>query len=86
MRKVDVNICNELGETTYVTKLSNGLTVYICKKEGYEKKIGLFGTKYGSLINDFVDIKTGKRLRVPDGIKIKNEDLSASLAVLLNSN
>ncbi len=25
-------------------------------------------------------------LRVPDGIKIKNEDLSASLAVLLNSN
>ena len=68
MRKVDVNICNELGETTYVTKLSNGLTVYICKKEGYEKKIGLFGTKYGSLINDFVDIKTGKRLRVPDGI------------------
>ena len=68
MRKVDVNICNELGETTYVTKLSNGLTVYICKKEGYEKKIGLFGTKYGSLINDFVDIKTGERLRVPDGI------------------
>lgn len=68
MRKVDVNICNELGETTYITKLSNGLTVYICKKEGYEKKIGLFGTKYGSLINDFVDIKTGERLRVPDGI------------------
>lgn len=68
MRKVEVNRCNELDETTYVTKLSNGLTVYICKKEGYEKKIGLFGTKYGSLINDFVDIKTGERLRVPDGI------------------
>ena len=68
MRKVEVNRCNELDETTYVTKLTNGLTVYICKKEGYEKKIGLFGTKYGSLINDFVDIKTGERLRVPDGI------------------
>lgn len=68
MRKVEVNVCKELGETTYVTKLYNGLTIYICKKEGFEKKIGLFGTKYGSVINDFVDIQTGKRLRVPDGI------------------
>lgn len=68
MRKIEVNISKELGETTYTTKLDNGLTVYICKKEGFEKKIGLFGTKYGSLINDFVDITTGKRIKVPDGI------------------
>lgn len=68
MRKVEVNFCKKLGETTYITKLNNGLTVYICKKEGFEKKIGLFGTKYGSLTNDFVDIATGKRIKVPDGI------------------
>lgn len=68
MSKIDVNISKELGEVTYTTRLENGLTVYICKKEGFSKKIGLFGTKYGSLINDFVDIKSGKRLRVPDGI------------------
>ena len=68
MRKVEVNFCKKLGETTYITKLNNGLTVYICKKEGFEKKIGLFGTKYGSLTNDFVDITTGKRIKVPDGI------------------
>ena len=24
----------ELGETTYITTLKNGLTVYVCKKEG----------------------------------------------------
>lgn len=68
MRNIEVNMSKELGETTYITKLENGLTVYICKKEGFEKKIGLFGTKYGSLINDFVDITTGKRMKVPDGI------------------
>ena len=68
MRKVEVIFSKKLGETTYITKLDNGLTVYICKKEGFEKKIGLFGTKYGSLTNDFVDITTGKRIKVPDGI------------------
>ena len=68
MRNIEVNVSKELGESTYITKLDNGLTVYICKKERFEKKIGLFGTKYGSLINDFVDITTGKRIQVPDGI------------------
>ena len=68
MYKINANICDELNETTYYTKLENGLSVYICKKPGFKKKIGMFGTKYGSVINDFVDIKTGKRIKVPDGI------------------
>ena len=68
MHNVKVNISNLLGETTYTTTLEDGLTVYICKKEGFEKKIGLFGTKYGSLTNDFIDITTGERIKVPDGI------------------
>lgn len=68
MNKVDVSVCNELDEQTYKTILKNGLEVYICKKKGFKKKIGMFGTKYGSVINDFVDITTNERIKVPDGI------------------
>ena len=28
----------------------------------------MFGTKYGSVDNDFIDINTNKRTKVPDGI------------------
>lgn len=68
MNKVDVEINNGLNEKIYKTKLSNGLEVYICKKESYERKIGLFGTKYGSLANSFIDINSGKKINVPNGI------------------
>lgn len=68
MYKFDVQKSQELGENTYVTKLKNGLMVYICKKEGFNKKIGMYGTKYGSIMNDFVDINSNKRIKVPDGI------------------
>lgn len=68
MNKIGVENSQELDESTFSTVLPNGLNVYICKKKGFGKKIGLFGTKYGSVINDFVDIKTGKRMKVPDGI------------------
>lgn len=68
MYKINASICDKLNEITYYTKLDNGLSVYICKKPGYKKKIGMFGTKYGSVINDFVDISTNKRVKVPDGI------------------
>ena len=68
MNKVEVSFSGKLDENTYKTVLSNGLEVYICKKSGFKKKIGMFGTKYGSVINDFVDIQTRNRLKVPDGI------------------
>lgn len=68
MYKIETEICDMLNENTYVTKLDSGLKVYICKKKGFKKKIGMFGTKYGSVINDFVDITTGNRIKVPDGI------------------
>ena len=68
MYKIETHINDRLNEMTYYTKLSNGLNIYICKKEGFKKKIGMFGTKYGSLINDFVDINSSKRIKVPDGI------------------
>lgn len=68
MYKIETSICDMLDENTYVTKLNNGLKVYICKKKGFKKKIGMFGTKYGSITNDFVDINTNERIKVPDGI------------------
>ena len=68
MRKMSVEVSKELGESTFCTTLENGLKVYICQKKGFGKKIGMFGTKYGSVVNDFVDITTGKRIKVPDGI------------------
>lgn len=68
MRKMKVEVCEELGETTFSTTLDNGLSIYICNKKGFGKKIGLFGTKYGSVINNFIDITTGEEKKVPDGI------------------
>ena len=56
------------GDKVYKTVLKNGLKVFVCPKLGYTKKIGMYGTIYGSLDNDFLDINTGKRLKVEDGI------------------
>lgn len=58
----------ELDETVFKTKLKNGLDVYICEKKGFSKKIGLFGTKYGSIVNEFVPINEEEKIKVPDGI------------------
>ena len=68
MNKIDVEISENLKEKVFKTTLANGLTMYICKKEGFNKKIGMFGTKYGSVINEFVDINTNERVKVPDGV------------------
>lgn len=68
MNRCEVEVCKTLDENTYKTVLKNGLEVYICKKKGFKKKIGMFGTKYGSVINDFVDITKNERIKVPDGI------------------
>ena len=68
MYKIDVNINDTLNEKTYHTVLDNGLNVYICKKNGFNKKIGMFGTKYGSVDSEFVDITNNKKIKVPDGI------------------
>lgn len=68
MYSIKIEKNNLLNESIYSTKLDNGLDIYICKKEGFEKKIGMFGTKYGSIDNDFIDITTGNRIKVPDGV------------------
>lgn len=68
MHNISVLMNKLLNEKTYTTTLKNGLKVYICKKEGFKKKIGMFGTIYGSVDNEFIDIKTNERVKVPDGV------------------
>lgn len=68
MNKIDVEMSQDLDERVFQTKLKNGLSIYICQKKGYQQKIGMFGTKYGSLTNHFVDIQTNQEVKVPDGI------------------
>lgn len=70
MVKNNIEIINNevLSESIHKTTLKNGLEIYICVKRGFTKKIGMFGTKYGSINNDFIDITTGKRVNVPDGV------------------
>ena len=66
MLNIEVN--KTTGEQIYKTKLSNGLKIFICPKVGYTKKIGMYGTIYGSLDSEFIDVITGKRTKVEDGI------------------
>lgn len=66
MYNVEENV--KTGEKVYKTVLDCGLKVFVCPKKGFTKKIGMYGTIYGSIDNDFVDITTGKRIKVEDGI------------------
>lgn len=68
MNKIDIEMSQDLDERVFQTKLENGLSIYICQKKGYQQKIGMFGTKYGSLTNHFVDLQTNQEVKVPDGI------------------
>lgn len=56
------------GEKVYKYELEDGLKVYICPKKGFSKKVGMYGTHFGSIDTDFYDIQEKKRKRVPDGI------------------
>lgn len=64
----DIEKNEKTGEEIYKKTLANGLKVYICKKQGYTKKIGMYGTIFGSVDNTFIDITTGKKTKVNDGI------------------
>ena len=66
MNKIAVMNSQELGESTFTTTLPDGLEVYISKRQGFSKKIGMFGTKYGSVDNDFIDINTNNMTCISD--------------------
>lgn len=68
MNKVEVEINNETGDKVYKTVLKSGLRVFVCPRKDYTKKMGMFGTVFGSIDNELVDIETKERSKVPDGI------------------
>ena len=68
MNKVDVEINNITGDKVFKTTLDCGLKVFVCPRKDYTKKMGMFGTVFGSIDNELVDIETKERSKVPDGI------------------
>ena len=55
-----------LGETLYKTVLSNGLTVAVVPRPGFNRKIAYFVTDFGGIHRDFT--LNGEHFQVPGGI------------------
>ncbi|MDX8365132.1 EF-P 5-aminopentanol modification-associated protein YfmH [Cytobacillus sp. IB215665] len=65
MKKINFE---QLEESLYYEKMSNGLDVYILPKPGFNKTYATFTTKYGSIDNRFTPLNSNDMVTVPDGI------------------
>lgn len=65
MRKIEFE---NIQETLYNEKLTNGLDVYILPKRGFSKTFVTFTTKYGSIDRTFIPSGKKDSVTVPDGI------------------
>lgn len=68
MIKKEIEINEVTGDKVSKFTLDNGISLYLCAKEGFSSTIGMFGTEYGSIDNEFVNIENGEREKVPEGI------------------
>ena len=59
---------NQIKEKVYIETLDNGMKVIIIPKKYTEKKYIIWGTKFGSIDNHFIEPTTGKEIEVPDGV------------------
>ena len=59
---------DQIKEKVYIDILDNGMKIIIIPKENTEKKYIIWGTKFGSIDNHFIEPKTGKEIKVPDGV------------------
>lgn len=59
---------DQLQESLYYEKMSNGLDVYVLPKKGFNKTYATFTTKYGSIDNRFEPLNEKEMISVPDGI------------------
>ena len=57
-----------LKETLYHQTMSNGLEVFLLKKEGFSKTYGIFATRFGSVDTSFVPLGQKEMIKVPDGV------------------
>lgn len=55
-------------EKAYFEELENGLKVIIIPKKDTNKKMAIIGTKFGSIDNHFINPKTKKEEKIPDGV------------------
>lgn len=55
-----------LQEKVYYQKHPSGLDIYVAPKQGYSSQYAIFGTKYGSIDNLFLE--NGQKTAVPAGI------------------
>lgn len=62
------NVYDNLNETVYHRKLSNGLTVILIPKKQMNKTYALFTTNYGSIDQSFIPIDQKQQITVPQGI------------------
>ena len=59
---------DKIKESVYIETLENGMKIIVIPKPNTNKKYIIWGTKFGSIDNHFVEPKTGKEVRVPDGV------------------
>ena len=58
----------KINECVYTEILDNGMKIMIIPKHNTKKKYIIWGTKFGSIDNHFIEPKTGKEIQVPDGV------------------
>ena len=58
----------KIDEKVYIETLENGMKIIIIPKENTNKKYIIWGTKFGSNDNHFIEPGTGNEIQVPDGV------------------
>ena len=58
----------KIKETVYIEALDNGMKIIIIPKHETKKKYIIWGTKFGSIDNHFIEPSTGREIKVPDGV------------------
>ena len=61
-------LCKQIDEKAFTEKLDNGLEIIIIPKKNIQKKYIMFGTRFGSIDNEFIVPNTGKKVKIPDGV------------------
>lgn len=58
----------KIKETAYIETLDNGMKIIVIPKKDTSKKYIVWGTKFGSIDNHFIEPTTGNEITVPDGV------------------
>ena len=68
MPETEKLISRQTGDSCTHVKHSSGLDIYICEMPGFSSTVALFGTKYGSVNNQFRQKGDQEITTVPEGI------------------